>query len=70
MEQTDSCQREGGRGTDWKKVKDQPKNIHAQSTDTDNSVVVARGKGGETWVEVGKEGEMRTSVIVSIIQIK
>ena len=57
MEQTDSCQREGGRGTDWKKVKDQPKNIHAQSADTDNSVVVARGKGVRLGWKSAKRGK-------------
>ena len=35
--------------------------------DTDNSVVMARGKGGEGWVEVGGWGDIRTSVVVSTI---
>ena len=43
-------------------------NMYAQPIDTDNSVVIARGKGGG-WVEVGKVGERGTSVIVSTIKI-
>ena len=39
--------------------------------DTDTSVVMAIGKvWGRDWVEVGKPGEMGTSVIVSTIKIK
>ena len=31
--------------------------MYAWHIDTDNSVVVARGKSEEDWVEVNKEGE-------------
>ena len=37
------------------------------STDTDNSVVMAREKGGRGWVEVSKGREKGLSIIVSII---
>ena len=33
-------------------------------------MVLARGTRGRGWVEVGKEGEMGASVIVSIINIE
>ena len=38
--------------------------------DTDNSVVMARGKGCGGWAEEGKGEEMGTFIIVSIIKIK
>lgn len=37
---------------------------------TDSSVVMARGKQGRGWIEVGKECKMWSSVIVTIIKIK
>ena len=38
--------------------------------DTDNGVVMARRKRGRVQVEVAKEGEMGTSVIVPTIKVK
>ena len=44
------------------------KKVAKEHMDTDNSVVMARGKG--ELVEVGKEGVIQTYVIVSITEIK
>lgn len=41
----------------------------AQPTDTDNSVLMARGRG-QVWAEAGKGGETVTTVIVSTIKIQ
>ena len=56
--------------TRWKQWRDEPKNISAWHIDTDNSVVMARGKKG--WGLGGSEQRrgLGTSIIVSTITIK
>ena len=58
MEQTDSCHEGGMGGMNERRGRDEPMNMYAWPTDTGNSVVMARGKGGSRgWVDVGKRGE-------------
>lgn len=45
-----------GRGTGWKKGKDQLENMHAQAQGLDNGVLMAAGAGVWGWVAVGNSG--------------
>lgn len=57
IEQIDKCQKGGGwSGWNGRRLREQPKNVYAQPTVTDNNVMRARGRGGWGLVGGGQKG--------------